>query len=158
MENFDATKENKFIMYLDANNLYGWAMSQYLPYSNFRWWKDIDNFDVNSIDENSLIGYILEVDLDYHDELHELHNGYPLASKKLAVHYDVFSNYCKKKNANKYGIKVGNVKKLVPNLVNKTNYVVYYRNLKLYLSLGMKLTKIYNILKFKLSDWLQKIH
>ena len=63
-----------------------------------------------------------------------------------------------KKNANKYGIKVGNVKKLVPNLVNKTNYVVYYRNLKLYLSLGMKLTKIYNILKFKLSDWLQKIH
>ena len=64
----------------------------------------------------------------------------------------------KKKNANKYGIKVGNVKKLVPNLVNKTNYVVYYRNLKLYLSLGMKLTKIYSILKFKLSDWLQKIH
>ena len=97
MENFDPTKENKFIMYLDANNLYGWAMSQYLPYSNFRWWKNIDNFDVNSIDENSLIGYILEVDLDYHDELHELHNDYPLAPKPLAVHYDVFSNYCKKK-------------------------------------------------------------
>ena len=159
MENYGPTKENKFIMYLDANNLYGWAMSQYLPQSKFRWLKNVDNFDVNSTDENSPIGFILEVDLDYHDELHELHNGYPLASKKLAVHYDVFSNYCqKKKNANKDGIKVGNVKKLVPNLVSKTNYVVYYRNLKLYLSLGMKLTKIQNILKFKLSEWLQKIH
>ena len=56
-------------MYLDANNLYGWVMSQYLPYGKFRWSKNIDNFDVNSIAENSPIGYILGVDLEYPDKL-----------------------------------------------------------------------------------------
>ena len=67
-------------MYLDANNLFDWAMSQYLPYSEFKWLKqkEICRFDVNSIKCNS-IGYILEVDLKYPDELHEFHNDYPLA-------------------------------------------------------------------------------
>ena len=61
---------------MDANNLYGWAMSQYLPYSQFKWLnkKEIDTFDVNAINENNAHGYLLEVDLEYSDELHELHN------------------------------------------------------------------------------------
>ena len=122
IENFDPTKKSKFIMYLDANNFYGWEMSQYLPYSKFRWLKNIDHFDVNFIEVNSRIGYILEVDLEYLDKLHELHNDYPLALEKLAIHYDMLSNYCKK-IADKYRIKVDNVKKFVPNLGNKTNYV-----------------------------------
>ena len=67
----------------------------------------------------------------------------------------MFSNYCKK-IADKYEIKVGNVKKLIPNLGNKTNYVLHYRNPQLYLSLGMKLTKIHRVLKFKQSDWMEK--
>ena len=108
-----------------------------------------------SISEKSLIRYFLEVDLQYPDELYEVHNDYPLALKKLAVSSDMWSNYFKK-IAGKYEIKVGDVKKLIPNLGNKTNYVVHYRNIQLYLSLGMKLTKIHIVLKFKQSDWMKK--
>ena len=102
------------------------------------------------INEKSPIGYFLKVDLEYPDELHELHRDYPLAPEKL-VSSDILSKYCKK-IADKYEIKVGYVKKLIPNLGNKTNYVVHYRNLQLYLSLGIKLTKIHRVLKLKQSD------
>ena len=67
----------------------------------------------------------------------------------------MLSDYCKT-ISDKYGIKVGDVKKLIPNLGDKTNYVLHYRNLQLYLSLGMKLTKIHKVLKFKQSDWMKK--
>ena len=107
------------------------------------WW-----FDVALIGKKSQIGYILEVHLQYPDELHELHNDYPLDPEKHAVPYDMLSNYCKK-IADEYEIKVGDIKKLIPDLGNKTNYVVYYRNFQLYLSLGMKLTKIHKVLKIK---------
>ena len=130
-------------------------MSEYLPYEEFKWLKNIDEFDVMLISEKSPIGYFLEDDLEYHNELHELHNDYPLAPEKLAVSSDMLSKYCKK-TADKYEIKVGDVKKLIPNLSNKTNYVVHYRNLQLYLSLGMKLTKIHRVLEYKQSDSMKK--
>ena len=155
MNDYDPKKPSTFISYLDMNNLYGWAMSEYLPYEGFKWLKNVDEFDVMSISEKSPIGYFLEVDLEYPDKLHVLHNDYPLAPEKLAIPYEMLSDYCKK-NAGKYEIKVGDVKKLIPNLGNKTNYVVHYRNLQLYLSLGMKLTKIHRVLKFKQSDWMKK--
>ena len=75
--------------------------------------------------------------------------------KNPAVSYEILTDYCKK-FANKYGIKVGVVKKLIPNLGDKTNYVLHYRDLQLYLSLGMKLTKIHRVIKFKQSDWMKK--
>ena len=82
--------------YLDMNNLYGWAMSEYLPYGGFKWLKNVDGFDVMSISEKSLIGYFREVDLEYPDELHKLHNDYQLVPEKLAVSSDMLSNYCQK--------------------------------------------------------------
>ena len=85
-----------------------------------------------------------------------MHNDYPLALEELAVSYDVLSDYCKK-IADEYGIKVGDVKKLIPNLNNKTNYIVHNRNLQLYLSLGMKLAKIHKAVKFKQYDWMKSI-
>ena len=87
IECYDSSKESKYITYLDANNLYGWEMCQYLPYNGFKWLnqKEIDRFDVNSIEENSSIGYILEVDLKYPSELHELHNGCPLAPETFEI-------------------------------------------------------------------------
>ena len=133
MKNYYPKKPSKFITYLDINNLYGWAMSGYLSYGAFRWLKNVDGFDVNSISEKSEIGYFLEVDLEYPDELYVLHNNYPLDPEKLAITYDMLLDYCKK-IGDKYGIKVGDVKKLIPNLGNKTNYVLYYRDLQLYLS------------------------
>ena len=108
-----------------------------------------------SINEKNPIGYSLEVDLECSNKLHELHNDYPLTPEKLAVSSDMLSKYCMK-TADKYEIKVGDIKKLIPNLGNKTNYVIYYKNLRLYLSLGMKLTKIHKVLKFKQSDWMKK--
>ena len=121
MKNYDPAKESKYIIDLDANNLYESAMSRYLPYREI---KD---------------GYILEVELEYPDELYNLHNDYPLAQKfrnwlfllvKLEISYDILSDYCKKL-ADKYNIKDGGVKKFVPNLGKKTNYTVHYMNLHL---------------------------
>ena len=110
---------------------------------------------MNSISENSAIGYILEADLEYPSELHELHNDYPLAPEKLEISQNMSANYCFYIE-NEYGINIGGVNKLVPNIGNKSKYVVHYRNLQLYLSLEMKFTKIHKIFKFKQSDWLQK--
>ena len=120
-----------------------------------KWLKNVDNFDVNSVSKKSLIEYVFEFDLEYPDKLHVLHNDYPLIPEKFAIFYDMLSNYCKK-IVDKYGIKVGDVKKLIPNLGSKTNYVLHYRNIRLYLSLGMKLTKTHSVLKVKQSDWMKK--
>ena len=130
-------------------------MSNYLPHVRFKWLNYIDKFDVNSISEISPTGYILEVDLKCPDELHVLHNDYPLAPENLAITCSMLSGYCKN-IADKYGIKVGDAMKLIPNLGSKTNNALHYRNLMLYLSLGMKLTKILKVLKFKQSDWMKK--
>ena len=85
MKDYDPTKPSKYISYLDMNNLYGWAMSSYLPYGGFMWLKKIDGSDVNSI----------EVDLEYPDELPLLHNDYPLVPEKIAIPYDMLSDHCK---------------------------------------------------------------
>ena len=85
-----------FITYLDMINLYGWTMSEYLPFEGFKWLKNIDKFDIMSISDKNPIGYILEVDLEHPDELHELHNDFPLAPKKPEVSRDMLSKYCKK--------------------------------------------------------------
>ena len=129
--------------------MYGWVMSGYLPYSGFKCLQNTDTFDVNSVSENSSIGYTIKVYLDIS------WNEYPLAPEKLAIPYDMHSDYCKK-ITDKHEIKVDHVKKLIPSLGNKTNYVLHYRNLQLYLSLGMKLTKIHTVLKFKQSAWMKK--
>ena len=85
-----------------------------------------------------------------------MHNDYPLAPEKLAITYDMLSDYYKK-IADEYEIKVGDVKKLIPNLGNKINNVLHYKSLQLYLFLGMKLTKTHTVLKFKQSDWIKNI-
>ena len=87
--------------------------------------------------------------------MHNFHNDYPLAPEKFEISQNMVSNYCSNIEY-EYGIKIGGASKLVPNLDNKSKYVDHYRNLQLYLSLGMKLTKVHRISKFKQSDWLKK--
>ena len=132
MKNYNKKAPSKYIMYLDANNLYGWAMSQYLPTGGFKWLseKKIDKLDLGKYTKNNKKGLILEVDLEYPKELHDLHNDYPLGPEKICVKKGMLSKYCKK-IANKYGISTGLVNKLIPTLSNKEKYVLHYRNLEL---------------------------
>ena len=92
---------------------------------------------------------------EYPDELHELHNYYPLAPEKFQISHSMLSKYCSS-TADKDDIKIGSVNKLVRNLGSKHKYVPHYRNLQLYLSFGIKLVSVHQILKFKQSDWLKK--
>ncbi|XP_017483952.1 PREDICTED: uncharacterized protein LOC108372710 [Rhagoletis zephyria] len=124
-------------MYLDANNLYGWAMSEYLPYAEFEWLDNVNDFDVFTIEENSSYGVILEVDLEYPHSIHDIHNDLPFC--------------CENK-------KIGSMiqPKLIADLNNKTRYVIHYRNLQQCLKHGLKLKKIHRVLRFKQSNWLKK--
>ena len=157
MENFDENKPSKYIMYLDANNLYGWAMSQYLPTGNFKWLtkEQIKKTNLANYSEEHDEGLLLEVDLDYPQELHDLHNDYPLAPEKLKVNKNMLSEYCQK-IAGKFNISSGQVHKLITTLGKKEKYVLHYRNLQLYLSLGLKLKKVHRVLQFNQSPWLKK--
>ena len=128
-EKHDPSKPSKYIVYLDANNLYGWAMSQKLPHANFKW------MSKQELDEWRYIACILEVEIEYPEELHDLHNDYPLAPERLMMN---------------------GVEKLIPNLNDKERYVVHHETLKLYESLGLKIKKIHRGIKFTESEWLKE--
>lgn len=157
VSNDDESKLSKDIMYLDANNLYGYALSQCLPTGGFRWLTDkqLSKVMKKNILPDSKKGYIFEVDLDYPVELHELHNDYPLAAEKLCVTKEMLSPYCKMLQE-KFGITIGQVEKLIPTLSSKNKYLLHYRNLQLYLRLGMKLKQVYRVLDFDQSPWLDE--
>ena len=137
MKKFNKKKLNKFLMYLDANNLYGWAMSQKLPTHGFKW---LSSGEMEKLFNNQIVQVwekipcILEVDLEYPKKLHDLHNDYPLCPER---------------------VKCGNVEKLIPNLRDKKNYVIHYKNLIQCLKLGMKLKKIHRGIKFVESDFMK---
>ncbi len=128
LDDYDPSLPSQHIMYLDANNLYGWAMSKPQPHKNFRWMKEEELKDWRSKP------CILEVDLEYPKELHDLHNEYPLAPERLIV---------------------GKVEKLIPNLNDKTKYVLHHEDLKLYLRLGLNLTKIHRGITFEEKDFMK---
>ena len=157
MKEYNEKAPSKYIMYLDANNLYGWAMSQYLPTGNFKWMseKEISKIDLGKYKTDGKKGLILEVDLEYPQELHDLHNDYPIAPEKVKVSNGMLSEYCKK-IADKYNISIGLVSKLVPMLGDKKEYVLHYRNLQLYLDLGLKIKKVHRVLKFNQSPWIKQ--
>ena len=128
-DKFNPSEPSKYLTYLDANNLYGAAMSMKLPTHGFKW---MNKYELNNWENYSCI---LEVDFEYPKELHDLHNDYPLAPERIM---------CKNK-----------VEKLIPNLQDKEKYVIHYKNLKQYLDLGLELTCIHRGIKFEESEWLK---
>ena len=126
-------------------------MSQYLPTGNFKWMsdKEISKINLGKYKADGKNGLILEVDLEY--PLHDMHNDYPVYSEKVKVSKNMLSAYCKR-IAVKYNISIGLVSKFVPTLRDKKEYALYYRNLQLYLDLGLKIKKVHRVLKFDQSQ------
>ena len=134
------TKNNKYLMYLDANNLYGVSMVQSLPYKNFKW---SNNLTLDKIQTG-----IYEVDIEIPKELHDKFKDYPLCPEIRNIPEDNLSEYQTYLN-NKLNIKYTEKdKKLILDLLTKKNYKIYYKNLEYYMKLGVKITKIYKILTF----------
>ena len=154
LSEYDANRPSTYIVYKDANNLYGHAMVQALPTGEFQWVEDVSDLDVTTVEPDAETGYILEVDLEYPPELHELHSDYPLAPEKMEISHDMLSPYQRQLKED-LGYKPAKVEKLLPNLWDKSKYVLHYQNLQFYLSQGMKLKKIHRVLQFKQSPWLK---
>ena len=156
LQEHNPEKQTSFITYQDANNLYGEATIQSLPVSDFKWMdeKAIQSLDVMTILDDADTGCILEVDLEYPKELHNLHSDYPLAPEKMLISHEMLSTY-QQQLKEELGYKPAKVEKLLPNLWDKDKYVIHYRNLKQYLSLGMKIFKIHRVLQFKQQSWLK---
>ncbi|KAF0093416.1 MAG: hypothetical protein FD144_5964, partial [Rhodospirillaceae bacterium] len=146
-----------YIVYLDANNLYGWALSQRLPYGVAEWVDraDYEQIDWLTLDDEADIGYIVECDLEYPAELHDAHNDYPLAPQRLTIGLQMLSGKQRELRI-QLGIKGnGDSSKLCPNLMNKEHYVVHYRNLKFYLQHGLRMTRVHAVLRFPQSAWMK---
>ncbi|KAK5637821.1 hypothetical protein RI129_000195 [Pyrocoelia pectoralis] len=138
-DGFNPERETNYLMYFDINSLYGATMCEALPYADFSFVDHFEALDILNHPDDSDVGYIVECDLDYPQELHESHNDLPLAPEHMIPP----------------GSK-SKFKKLLLTLYPKRNYVVHYRNLKLYIKQGLKLVKIHRVLRFKQSPWLRK--
>ena len=130
-------EESSYLQYLDANNLYGWAMSQDLPTGNFKWEKNVEKFTAkkiaNLVKRNGK-GYLLEVDVEYPTELHDKHNDLPFLPEKM---------------------KINKVEKLIPNLCDKEKYLVHIRALDQALKHGLILKKVHRVISFQQRAWLK---
>ncbi|XP_053214135.1 uncharacterized protein LOC128397434 [Panonychus citri] len=158
-EDYDNTKKTKYMTYLDVNNLYGFALQQTLPISDFKFEEEA-NFEIiyekcMTGDENNECGYVLEVDLVYPDGLHDLHNDYPLAPEKLVINNEELSSMQQNILTDTGRIR-SKSEKLMATFHKRTKYVLHQRNLKFYILHGLKLTKIHRIVSFKQSTWLKE--
>ena len=133
-EKFNPELDSSYLMYLDANSLYGWAMSQKLPTGEFKWVNDVSRFTPDEIAKHRSKGYLLEVDVKYPKELHNSHNELPFMCEKM---------------------KINGVEKLVPNLYDKKKYVIHIRALDQTLKHGLILEKVHRVIELDQSAWLK---
>ena len=154
VEGYDPSQPTNYQMYYDANNLYGWAMSQPLPEKLFDWVPEPEKIDLLKVAADSEKGYIAEVDLEYPPEIHEEHNDYPMAPEPLTIPIRDLSEHTQQLRKD-LQIKSKPTEKLIPNLKDKKNYVLHYRNLQQYVEHGLKVTKVHRILQFDQRPWLK---
>ena len=153
----EVKEDNEHIVYYDCNNLYGFAMIQALPLKHFAWVspEDYQSFDINKIADDSKVGYILEVTLEYPSHLHDLHNMFPLAPEKLSIVLSQLSPYARSiLTAMNINYKKSACK-LISTLSKKEKYIIHYRVLKLYLKLGLVIKEIHRIVSFTQSSWMK---
>ncbi|XP_051172353.1 uncharacterized protein LOC127288757 [Leptopilina boulardi] len=136
MDQFDPTQDTQYIMYFDANNLYGWAMAQALPIGGFKWIANPDETFNFNVPDDSSVGYMLEVDLEYPESLHDSHKDIPFCAVNAKP-------------------PMSKQEKLLTTLLPKEKYVMHYRALKQALGNGLKLVKIHRVLQFNQSQWLK---
>ena len=139
MNNHDRNEESPYLEYLDANNLYGWAMSQKLPVRNFKWIEkgDISKFNedfIKNYDENSDKGYIFEVDVKYPETIRMLHSGLAFLPERM---------------------KINKCTKFTCTIQNKENYIIHIRALKQAINHGLKLEKVHKVIEFDQEAWLK---
>ena len=164
---FDPTKESTYLMYFDANNLYGLAMIQSLPTGWFKWAtkekvnqlnemiKGVKVINKNTFDNvfNKKKGYILECSFIYPQTLQDLHSDYPVGAERVVVQDEWESPYAKNIKET-FGLPSDKTIKLIPTLFNREQYVLHVKNLELYIELGIELTEIHRVIQFNESPWL----
>jgi len=160
LKNYNPNEKSSYIINLDANNLYGYSMTEPLPISDFEcaperlcYEIEMNNEKLLELGDDDPIGFLLKVDIEIPHSIHNKMNDYPIAETMLILE-SMYSPYCKE-SSQKFGLKKDVVNKLVPNLNNKTEYVAHYRNLKKYIELGCKITKVHGGIQFKQEKWLK---
>ena len=158
LESFDSTKEETYGVLMDANNLYGGIMEKFpLPLNDFQTILHFDLQQILATPNDSGVGYILEVDLHYPDNLHDNHRDFPLAPTKETIHYRDLSNWQLSiiERMTNNTDRQSPSKKLIQTLADKLNYTVHYITLKLYVHLGMQIRKVHRVLQFKQAKWMK---
>ena len=159
MENYDPNIESSYLFYIDQNSLYSYVMQEHkLPVGGFEWLDEdeLETLDPMSIPDEGNVGYIFEVTLKYPKHLHSVraHMDFPLACDKMRIEDKDISPLTKKMR-DMFNMKTSSKAiKLVPNFHTKHNYTLHYRNLKLYLELGLHLVKIHRAIRFKQRNWM----
>ena len=137
IKNYDKNKESSFLMYVDANNVYGWAMSEKLPVDEFKWVDDLSMFTedfIKNYEEEGDVGYLLVVDIEYPKTLGMLHSDLPFLPEKM---------------------KINKCPKLVCNVTDKENYSIHIVCIKTSINHGLKLTRVHSIISFRKEAWLK---
>ena len=143
--------DKKKVLYIDANNLYGWAMSEYLPFDEIKF-VNVSIDEILNTPDDCEIGVFVEVDLKYPDEIEQKTKNFPFYPENKIAPQDKFTDYMKQHKQDSYT----KWKKLICDWSDKKKYLIHYRMLKFYLKHGMVLEKVHEVISFKQSKWLEK--